>query len=57
MSYKLAYLKIDNNKKFLLGNIKIVIAFFLGIVLSGTMVYAATTLLSQFVYYNNISKA
>ena len=38
MSYKLAYLKIDNNKKFLLGNIKIVIAFFLGIVLSGTMV-------------------
>ena len=40
-------------KKFLLGNIKTVIAFVLGILLSGVTVYAATSLLSQSVYYNN----
>lgn len=34
-------------------NTKVIIAFILGLIISGTGVYAATTLLSQSVYYNN----
>ena len=41
-------------KEIIKNNIKIVIAFILGGVVFGTLgVYAATTLLSQSVYYNN----
>lgn len=41
-------------KRFLIGNIKTVIAFILGGIVFGTIgVYAATTLLSQSVYYDN----
>lgn len=43
-------------KKFLLGNVKIVLAFVLGATISGTTVYAATTLFaSNQVGYNNTS--
>ena len=34
-------------------NTKVIIAFIVGIIISGPTVYAATTLLSQSVYYNN----
>ena len=43
-------------KKFLLGNIKTVVAFILGIIISGTTVYAATILFnSNQVGYDNTS--
>ena len=43
-------------KKFLLGNIKTVVAFILGIIISGTTVYAATILFaSSEVSYDNTS--
>ena len=44
---------MKKTKEIFSKNTKVIIAFIVGIIISGTTVYAATTLLSQSVYYNN----
>ena len=46
---------MKKTKKFLLGNIKIVVAFILGAIISGTGVYAAILYASSDVGYDNTS--
>lgn len=47
--------RMKKTKKFLLGNIKIVVAFILGAIISGTGVYAAILYASSDVGYDNTS--